>query len=263
MIKSIILIFFLKSIFIISSSLYEIYPEEQKLLNQTKGEIIVFNVKAKDNVKQSFTISCFENIGYIIEGPYDTVWKTTKGSVVFQEGEKVNTIKKLQCYHDENLVNVTIIVVVDGNTTKTDTNYIQFVPKYEVKPKVAEFDEIIFKDSNFSLEITLYDENKFFVNIFNDVFILREKNSNQAISLIGCDKIPKANKKEIITVNCKVNQTVEKGDYSLERYNFAKIEGIVPLVSGDVMITPPNEEVVHNGSERHLKIFLVLILLFL
>ena len=98
MIKDIIFIFFLESFFIVSSPLYEIYPEEQILLNHTKDEYITFDVKAKEPVNESFTISCFENIGFRIEGPYDTVWKTLKGSVVFQEGEKANTIKKLQCY---------------------------------------------------------------------------------------------------------------------------------------------------------------------
>ncbi len=262
--RYIILIFFLQSIVIISSLLYEVNPEEQKLLNQTKGNFIVFDVKAKEDVKELSTISCFKSIGYIIEGPYDTVFKTSEGSVIFQEGEKVNTIKKLQCFHNEDLNNVTIIVVVDGNTIKTDTNYIQFVPKYVVKPKEVEFDEIIFKNSNFSLEITLYDENKFNVIIGNNVFILKKKDNNQAISLINCDIIPKANKKDIINVNCQVNQTVEEGDYDLERY-IGKIEGIVPLVSGDIKITVPKGEENKNNESIiiHLKIFLALILLFL
>ena len=124
-------------------------------------------MKVKEDVKETLKISCSKNIGFIIEGPYDTIWETSEGSVVFQEGEKVNTIKRLQCYPSKDLVNLTIIVVVDGNTIKTDKNYIQFVPKYVVKPKEVEFDEIIFQNSNFSLEITLYDENKFNVYIGN------------------------------------------------------------------------------------------------
>lgn len=258
--KYIILIFFLQSIFIISSTLYEVYPEEQKLLNQTKEDFIVFDVKVKEDVKETLKISCSKNIGFIIEGPYDTIWKTSEGSVVFQEGEKVNTIKRLQCYPSKDLVNLTIIVVVDGNTIKTDKNYIQFVPKYVVKPKEVEFDEIIFQNSNFSLEITLYDENKFNVYIDNNVFILKKKDDSQTISLINCDTIPKANKKDTITVNCQVNETVKEGDYDLERY-IGKIEGIVPLVSGDIKITVPKVE--NQSMIIHLKIFLALILLFL
>jgi len=86
--RYIILIFFLQSIVIISSLLYEVNPEEQKLLNQTKGDFIVFYVKAKEDVKELSTISCFKSIGYIIEGPYDTVFKTSEGSVIFQDGRK-------------------------------------------------------------------------------------------------------------------------------------------------------------------------------
>ena len=41
-------------------------------------------------------------------------------------------------------------------------------------------------------------------------------------------------------MNCQVNQTVEEGDYDLERY-IGEIEGIVPLVSGDIKITVPKK----------------------
>jgi len=65
-------------------------------------------------------------------------------------------------------------------------------------------------------------------------------------------------------VNCQVNQTVEEGDYDLERY-IGEIEGIVPLVSGDIKITVPKVEENKNNESIiiHLKIFLALILLFL
>ena len=65
-------------------------------------------------------------------------------------------------------------------------------------------------------------------------------------------------------MNCQVNQTVEEGDYDLERY-IGKIEGIVPLVSGDIKITVPKVEENKNNENIiiHLKIFLALILLFL
>ena len=65
-------------------------------------------------------------------------------------------------------------------------------------------------------------------------------------------------------MNCQVNQTVEEGDYDLERY-IGEIEGIVPLVSGDIKITVPKVEENKNNESIiiHLKIFLALILLFL
>ena len=62
MIKDIIFIFFLESFFIISSPLYEIYPEEQILLNHTKDEYIIFDVKTKENLNESFNIERFSGV---------------------------------------------------------------------------------------------------------------------------------------------------------------------------------------------------------
>ena len=69
-------------------------------------------------------------------------------------------------------MNITIVIVVDGKTAKTETNYIQFVPKYIVKPKTVKFEGVLQleKNSYFSLEITLYDNNKNNIIINNNVF---------------------------------------------------------------------------------------------
>ena len=184
---------------------------------------------------------------------------TLKGSVVFQEGEKANTIKKLQCYPSQNLMNVTIVIVVDGKTAKTETNYIQFVPKYIVKPKTVKFEGVLQleKNSYFSLEITLYDNNKNNVIINNNVFLLKNINTSHTINLYDCDRIPQANKMEIITVKCLLEEIVPKGNYTFERRNGGIIEGIVPLVSGNVTVRSS-----YIGIKKHINI-LSLILLFL
>ncbi len=255
-----VFIFFFQLIFIISNQIYEIYPEEQILLNQTTSDFIIFNVKVNQDIEESFSISCFENIAFRIEGPYDTIWKTTKGSVIFQKGEKANTIKKLQCFPTQNLINVTIVVVVDGNITKTETNYIQFVPKYIIKPLENNLYEKN-NGSSFTLKITLYDENKKEVSIPNKT--LRLKNGEKIINLIKCDKIPIASKKQTIEINCEIEESTGAGKYNLERRETGKIEDIVPLVSGEIQFNLIPREELDNGNKKHLKIFPILILLLL
>ena len=256
MIKS-ILIILLNIIYISSIPNYEIYPEENIMLNLTNSDFITFIVKVKDNVDETFTIKCFEHISYKIEGEYDTVWKTKRGSVIFQKGEKANTEQKLQCIPDTNLINVTIVVVINNNTTKTDKNTIEFVPKYVVKPKYNKLTKIL-ANTEFTLDFTIYEDNNKNISIDNNIFVL--KNNEKTIKLINCDKIPIKKKKDNFEINCKVEESPGIGTDHLERVDSNKIENIVPKVSGEVTF---EEEKKGSSNSKYLKTISWFILLFL
>jgi len=75
----------LKSIYILSSPSYEVYPKEPMMLNIASGESFPLVVKIHENLTESLTITCSENIGFkLVEK--DTIYKTRKGKIIFEKG---------------------------------------------------------------------------------------------------------------------------------------------------------------------------------
>ena len=244
MIKSLITVIILNSIYILSLPLYEVYPEESMIHNIISGESFQVVVKIKENLDESLTVSCSQNISFKYDGK-DTIYKTKKGKIIFEKGATANSIKILECSTDVDLENVKIVIVVNDKTTDQT---IQFVGKYVVTPS-SSYSKSIKRNDNISLDITLYEQNDLTRIIFDHTFQL---NGPDKTSLTSCGQIRKANKGETLKIICYLNSNVTEGFYKLERGNNGKLEGMEPYVYGSIQL-----------NSKYLNIFLLYIILLL
>lgn len=77
MIKSLITVFILKTIYILSLPSYEVYPKESKIHNIISGESFPVVVRIKENLEESLTVACSQNISFKYDGR-DTIIKQKK-----------------------------------------------------------------------------------------------------------------------------------------------------------------------------------------
>ena len=246
MIKSLITLIILKSIYILSLPSYEVYPEEPIIHNIVSGESFPLVVKIKENLIDSLTIECSQNISFKYVGR-DTIYKTKYGNrIIFEKGAIANDNKILECSTNVDLENVKISIVVNDETTDQT---IQFVKKYVVTPSIS-YSKSTKENDSISLDITLYEQNYHFINVYDHTFLLNGETDKT--SLIDCDQIPKAKERETLKIICCLNSTVNKGLYKLERNNNGKLEGMEPFVYGTIQL-----------NSKYLNIFLIYIIFLL
>lgn len=245
MIKSLIIVIILKIIFILSLPSYEVNPKEPVMLNLTVGQSIPLVVTINETLTESLTVTCFQNIGFKYEGK-DTINKLTKGKIIFDEGDPADKSQTLDCYPELDIINQTIVLVVNDKTTNKK---IQFVPKYVVKPKNTN-SRPLNKSETISLAIKLYEQNKIKIKIFDNTFLLTKE--SKEIKLRNCGYINTANKGETLDIKCSIDSEIDEGTYKLQRSADGKIEGLTPIVSGEIIFSKSNS--------KYLNMFLIYII---
>ena len=244
--------------FIISNM---IYCEQKFILSvkepimENKANYIPLIIKPTETVSEEIEIQCNGKIRY--DPPGETggndLWDVSP-KVKIPAGTSAGTEIEFMCYEDsyDSEIFENIIITFQLDRSLTDWSFdpqkktIQFIPKFSAKPTVSNSKKLAQNDK-FNIDINVMSTVTTDVSIEDGTFIL--KNGDTSINLIECDKIPNQTTKGVITISCKVAEEVKENKYDLILGDNKKIDGIIPLVSGETSFSGEDKNSSSSNSQ--------------